>query len=129
MTPDAWSREEIFYVAERGYRLYREGRLRDAAILFEGLAAVDPEGAYCRRALSAISLGLGQYAAAVRYCSALLARNQFDAGALAGRCEALAAMGDIDAARRDLETLLAIPEGAPDARRLQLQFSRWKEST
>ena len=37
----AWTREEIYYIAERAHRLYRQGRFHDAGILFEGLTAVD----------------------------------------------------------------------------------------
>ena len=77
---------EIYYVAERGYRLY-EGRLREAAILFEGLIVIDPENAYCRKALAAISIGLGQHWLAVRQLSAIIARDPLDTDALARRCE------------------------------------------
>jgi hypothetical protein len=55
-----WSQEEIYYIAERAYRLYLQGRLREAAILFAGLIAIDPENAYCRRALASIRSDLRQ---------------------------------------------------------------------
>jgi Flp pilus assembly protein TadD len=117
-----WSREEIHYVAERGYRLYREGRLRDAAILFEGLSVVDPENAYCRKALAAVSIALGQLWPAVRHLSVIIARDRLDVDALATRCQALMTAGDLASARRDLEALAALPASAEHARRLKLQL-------
>jgi tetratricopeptide (TPR) repeat protein len=119
-----WTREEIYYVAQRGYRLYREGRLREAAILFEGLTIIDPENAYCRKALAAICIRLNQYGAAAAHLDAVLARNHFDREALAGRCEALIGMHEFAAARRDLEVLAELPSGGDDARRLRLQLPR-----
>ncbi|HEY7210482.1 MAG TPA: hypothetical protein VH477_09445 [Bryobacteraceae bacterium] len=56
----AWSQEEIYYIVERAYGLYRQGRLREAAILFAGVRIADPENAYCEDALSAIRSMLGQ---------------------------------------------------------------------
>jgi Flp pilus assembly protein TadD len=119
-----WTREEIYYVAQRGYRLYREGKLREAAILFEGLTVIDPDNAYCRKALAAICMRLNQYGTAAAHLDAILARNRFDAEALAGRCEALMGMRDFAAARRDLESLSELPAGGGDARRLRLQLPR-----
>jgi tetratricopeptide (TPR) repeat protein len=122
-----WSREEIYYIAERGYRLYSQGRLREAAILFEGLIVIDPENAYCRKALAAIGIGLGQHWLAVRQLSTIIARDRFDIDALAGRCEALMATGDFAGARRDLESVAALPAGVENARRLRLQFLQQSE--
>jgi tetratricopeptide (TPR) repeat protein len=119
---DGWSREEVYYVAERGYRLYCEGRLHEAAILFAGLVAIDPENAYCRRALAAISSGLGQFGSAIRHRNAILECDHNDMDALAGRCEALMAAGDFRAARRDLDSLAVLPDGAQHASRLRLRF-------
>jgi hypothetical protein len=50
----AWSQEEMYYIAERAYRLHCEGRLREAETLFAGLSAVSPADAYYRRALAAV---------------------------------------------------------------------------
>lgn len=53
-----WSREERYYIAERAYRLYLEGFLREAALLFAGLVSIDPNDAYCRQALATIRTAL-----------------------------------------------------------------------
>jgi tetratricopeptide (TPR) repeat protein len=117
-----WTHEEIYYISQRGHRLYREGRLREAAALFEGLIAIDPDNAYCRKALAAICMRLDRYDAAVIHLDAVLALSPRDTDALAGRCEALIATRDVVAARRDLEVLAALPAGAADVRRLRLQL-------
>jgi tetratricopeptide (TPR) repeat protein len=120
--PQSWSRDEIYYIAERGYRLYSEGQLHQAAILFEGLIAIDPENAYCRKALGTLGIALGQYRQAVVHLAVAIARDRMDADALAARCEALMAMGDLAAAQRDLASLAVLADGAEHARRLKLQF-------
>jgi tetratricopeptide (TPR) repeat protein len=116
-----WTREEIYYIAQRGYRLYREGRLLESAIVFEGLTAIDPENAYCRKALAAICMRLNRHDRAVGHLDAVLARNRFDAEALAGRCEALMGMREFGG---DLDSLSELPAGRDDARRLRLQLPR-----
>jgi Flp pilus assembly protein TadD len=122
-----WSREEIYFVAERGYRLYLEGQLHQAAVLFGGLIDIDPENAYCRKALGAIAIALGHSRLAVGHFSAVIAHDRHDIDALAGRCEALLALGDLTAAKRDLASLAMLAGGVEHARRLTLQFQRQSE--
>jgi len=117
-----WSSEEVHYIAERGYQLYREGRLREAAVLFQGLVVVDPENVYCRKALAAISIGLGQHWLAIRHLNEILVRAPRDVDALARRCEALIATGDLLAAQRDFAFLAAHPAGIEHAQRLGMQL-------
>ena len=125
--PVLWSREEIYFVAERGYRLYLEGQFHPAAILFEGLSSIDPKNAYCRKALGVIAIAMGQSRLAVAHFSAVIAHDRLDLDALAGRCEALLAAGDLPAARRDLASVAVMPGGASHARRLTLQFQQQSE--
>jgi Flp pilus assembly protein TadD len=115
-----WSREDRYYIAERAYRLYTEGRLSEAAILFEGLADIDPEDAYSRKALAAISIRLGRPELGIQHLDAAITRDPRDAEALAARCEVLVAMRDLDSARRDLNLLKHHPAGLAHVRRLEL---------
>jgi tetratricopeptide (TPR) repeat protein len=115
-----WTREEVYYIAERAHRLYRQGRFHDAGILFEGLTAIDPENVYCRKALAAICMALREHGAAVRHLNAILLRDRFDGEALAGRCEALIAMKELAAARRDFQSLSTLPAGFENVGRLRL---------
>jgi tetratricopeptide (TPR) repeat protein len=118
----AWTREEVYYIAERAHRLYRQGRFHDAGILLDGLIVVDPENLYCRKALAAVCMLLKDHGAAVRHLNAILARDRNDADALAGRCEALIAMKKLAEARRDFQSLSALPYGLENVRRLRLLF-------
>src|SRR5262249_13172607 len=115
-----WSREEVYYIAERGYRLYQQGRLLEAGILFEGLAVIDPEDAYSRKALAAIHIRLGRPDISIRPLSTISAGCRLDADVLARRCEALMAAGDLVAAQQDLDILSKSAAGAESARRLSL---------
>jgi len=115
-----WSREEIYYIAERAHHLYRQGRFDDAGILFEGLTAIDPENVYCRKALAAVYMALREYGIALRHLTGVLSRDRFDAEALAGRCEALIATKDLAAAHRDLQLLSTLPAGFENSCRLRL---------
>ena len=124
-----WSEEEIYHVAQRGYLLYRQGRLREAAILFQGLTVIDPENAYCRRALAAVSIGLGHHWLAIQHLSVLIARDRQNSDAIAARYEALIAVGDFAAARRDLNAIAALPSGTQNAQRLSLQLLQRSEFT
>jgi tetratricopeptide (TPR) repeat protein len=126
---EEWSREEIYYIAERAHHLYRQGRFDDAGILFEGLTAIDPENMYCRKALAAVYVALKEYGSALRHLTAVLSRDRFDPEALAGRCEALIAMKDLAAARRDLRLLSAIPAGFENSRRLRLVLDQAELAT
>ena len=125
--PPKWSQEEIYFIAERGYRLYLQGQLHDAAILFAGLIAIDPENAYCRKALGAIATALGQARLAVAHFSVVIEHDRLDIDALAGRCEALLTIGDLSAAQRDLASLAGLPGGVEHARRLTLLFQGQSE--
>ena len=37
-----WTEEDIYRIAERGHSLHLQGRYREAAVIFQGLIAVDP---------------------------------------------------------------------------------------
>jgi Flp pilus assembly protein TadD len=115
-----WSREDWYYIAERAYRLYSEGRVPEAAVLFEGLAAIDPDDAYSRKALAAISIRLGRPEFAIQHLDAVIASDRSDAEALAARCEVLIAMRELDLARRDLNALERLPAGLANVRRLEM---------
>jgi Flp pilus assembly protein TadD len=117
-----WSEEEVYCVAERAYGLYRQGRLREAAILFEGIAAVDPHNTYVHKALAAVYLTGGDYWRAIRHLNVAVDRNPFDADALARRCEALIDAGDIAGARRDFDALASLPTQVQFARRLRMRL-------
>ncbi len=71
--PATWTNGEIELVAERAYQLHLQGKHADAAIIFEGLLAIDPRNLYCLEALAALSLKLGSAEKALQYADRALA--------------------------------------------------------
>jgi tetratricopeptide (TPR) repeat protein len=100
-----WTEEEIHLLAERGYGLYRQGFYREAAVLFEGLTAISPGDAYCRTALAAASLMLGDQHRAIQELGTILQQDPSNHEARARRTEVYCDLKQWNEARRDLEIL------------------------
>ena len=100
-----WTNEEIYLLAERGYAFYRQGRYREAAVIFEGITALDPLNPYGRTALAAVCLELGDARRAVSELSFVLNSNPADHEARARRCEAYCVLRSWNEARQDLGIL------------------------
>jgi tetratricopeptide (TPR) repeat protein len=124
--PEAgWTPEEIYLLADRGYAFYRQGRYEEAAVIFDGLVALDPTNTYCRTAMATVCLCLGDAERAAGELTAVLEQNPADHEARARRCEAYCDLRHWDEARRDLAILQRNGE-QNHARRLawRLQASR-----
>ncbi len=100
-----WTSEEIYLLADRGYGFYRQGHYEEAAVVFEALTALDPMNPYCRTALAAVCLAMGQPQRAVNELSFVLNRNPADHEARARRCEAYCDLKNWTEARQDLAIL------------------------
>ncbi len=100
-----WTQDEIYLLADRGYGFYRQGRYQEAAVIFEALTSLDPLNAYCRTALAAVCMLLGDAERAVRELSFLLDLNPADHNARARRCEAYCDLRHWNEARSDLAIL------------------------
>lgn len=105
MPERGWTSEEIYLLADRGYALYRQGRYEEAAVIFEGLTALDPMNSYCRTALAAVCLALGHAQRAINELTFLLNRNPADHDARARRGEAYCELRSWNEARQDLAIL------------------------
>jgi thioredoxin-like negative regulator of GroEL len=88
----AWTDEEIYLIAERGYDLAMQGRYEYANILFEGLVAAAPANLYARRALAAILIKQGRHNDALQILGADPATKR-DARSRQLRFEAMLALG------------------------------------
>ncbi len=122
-----WTADEIYMVAERAHSLYMQGRLREAAILFEGLVAVDPENVYCRNALAAVYLALDEPQHALDQLKVAVRLDSGDMQSRQRRCEALLQIGEIAAAAAELEYLKRILPFS-ETRRLQLRLEAAKNT-
>lgn len=100
-----WTEHDVYRIAERGYSLHQQGRYTEAAIIFEGLVAVDPQNDYCRDALAAAWLALGESERAIEQLNLLLTHDSGNIAARARRFEAHVRADDFDAAKADFEVL------------------------
>lgn len=101
----SWTEEEIYLLAERGHAFYRQGQYQEAGIIFSALVSVDPLNAYCRIALSALCMLLGDAQRAVNELSIVLQQNPAHHEARARRCEAYCALQNWRESQDDLEIL------------------------
>jgi tetratricopeptide (TPR) repeat protein len=100
-----WTEEEIYLLAERGYAFYRQGLYQEAGIIFSALVALDPLNAYCRIALAALCMVLGDAQRAVTELTTVLQQNPAHHEARARRCEAYCALHKWRESREDVEIL------------------------
>jgi predicted Zn-dependent protease len=119
-----WTREEVYYISERAFHLYRQGNLQAAEILFTGLTEIDRDDVYALRALAAIQIALGDWGKALRYLTEALKKDQTSSDLLAMRAETLFAMGDQNGAQQDFQLLVKRVDGREAARRLKALFDK-----
>jgi len=100
-----WTEEEIYLLAERGHAFYRQGQYQEAGIIFSALVALDPLNTYCRMALAALCMLLGDAQRAVTELSIVLQQNPAHHEARARRSEAYCALRKWRESREDMEIL------------------------
>ena len=100
-----WTAEDLYLIAERGRLLYLQGRLHEAAIVFDGLLAIDQDNWYFNNALAVIYIKTGRPEAALPLLDHILSRHPDDIESRIRRCEALTEMGRTDEARSEWRTL------------------------
>jgi predicted Zn-dependent protease len=105
MPQEGWTSEELYLLADRAYGFYRQGHYNEAAVMFEGLIALDASNAYYRSALAAICLELGHTERAIEELTVVLENSPADHEARARRCEAYCEMERWSDARYDLSIL------------------------
>jgi tetratricopeptide (TPR) repeat protein len=101
-----FSQEHIEAMAALGFNLYRQGKLRDAEIVFKGLAALDSTQYYGYAGLGAIALSDHRPAEAVTYLVRAVELNPNDATVHANLGEALLRQAQFDEAARHLDKAL-----------------------
>lgn len=111
-TATKWTPEEIRLVAELGFGLAEQGRVSEAIVLFEGLAALAPATIYFQAALGALWLRESEPQKALPYLNYVLQNDSKDIMTLVNRGETLMLLGDREAAKKDFQTALNITGGA-----------------
>src|SRR4051794_31806447 len=100
-----WTDEDIYRIAERGHSLHLQGRYREAAVIFQGLIAADPDDRYCREALAAALLALDEPERAIEQLNVCLTRQPGDLAVRVRRVEAYLLAGNFSGATRDYQYL------------------------
>lgn len=95
--------DELAAIADVGFAYFAQGKYEQAAIVLEGLAALDPRSAWYRKALGAVALAQGQFEAAVRRYDEAVGISAVDAEAYLGRAEAYLGLGKRKDAEADLQ--------------------------
>jgi len=96
-------KEQIAAIMMIGYRLYEQGRLKEAAKIFEGLAVLDQRNAYVNGILGSIYQKQGQHEPALERYNRALALFSYDTNALTNRGEILLKLGRFQEAAEDFK--------------------------
>jgi thioredoxin-like negative regulator of GroEL len=116
---ETWTEDEIYLIAGRAYELAMQGEYNDAAIIFDGLAAIAPQNSYIRCSLAALCLQLSQPETAL----AVLAAGPDSPRVAQLRVEAFLELNRSDEAARELRRTSATMR-PPIADRLALRLSQ-----
>lgn len=111
-----WTADEIRLVTELGYGLAEQGRVGEAIVLFEGLAALAPATVYFQAALGALWLRENEFDKALRCLNQVLQSDAKNIVALVNRGEALMRLNERAAASRDLSKAVQIAKETKRAR-------------
>ena len=84
---DGISGPEMLEMAVTGFAMYEQGRFREAKVIFDGLAALDPTESYYRTALGAVYLAQDKLDDAGAEFDAAIKLNKKDIAALVNRGE------------------------------------------
>ncbi|MFN7130924.1 MAG: tetratricopeptide repeat protein, partial [Myxococcales bacterium] len=94
---------EMLEMAVTGFSMYEQGRYREAKIVFEGLAALDPKESYYRTALGAVYLAQDKLDDALAEFDAAIKLSDTDIAAFVNRGEVRLRKGDILDAAQDFK--------------------------
>lgn len=101
-------KEQIAAVMVIGYRLYEQGRLKQAVRIFEGLAVLDQNNAYVHGIIGSIYQKQGQLEAAIERYSRALELFPYDTNALTNRGEILLKLGRFQEAAEDFKLTIQL---------------------
>ncbi|HEY3452446.1 MAG TPA: tetratricopeptide repeat protein [Myxococcales bacterium] len=101
---DGISGPEMLEMAVTGFAMYEQGRYREAKVIFEGLAALDPTESYYRTALGAVYLAQDKLDEASAEFDAAIKLNKKDIAALVNRGEVRLRKGQLLEAAEDFKS-------------------------
>lgn len=114
-----YSEDELYFIAQQGYTLFLNGKVKDAQVIFEGLVAVDPRNDYYYRALGVVYHRLGDAERALRQFNHAITVAPKSPAAYVNRAEVHISRRDFAQALEDLAAAVRVsPDlSAPIARK------------
>lgn len=103
---------QLTTLAHLGYFFLMQGKLTDAQVIFEGLAALDPLNDYYCRALGVIFHKLGDTAQSLLHFTDAIKINRCSPYSFVNRAEILLVLGNYPRAEEDLQSALTRMTGA-----------------
>ena len=100
--------EELYLIAQHGYTLFLNGKVKDAKVIFEGLVAIDPRNDYYYRALGVVYHRQGDVERAIRQFTHAVTVAPESPAAYVNRAEVHIARRDYEAAHADLSAAIAV---------------------
>lgn len=114
-------REQLYEIANQGYRLFSSGKLDEAEIIYSGLVAADPFDSVFHCHLGAVHFRKNEMDKAFEEYSSAIRLNIANIDALAGRGEIYLQRGEIKQGIEDLRKAL---ENDSEAKRDSTQRAR-----
>lgn len=105
---------ELLEMAVVGFRMYQQGKLEEAKVVFQGLASLEPREAYFATALGAIYLAQEDLQQARKYFDVAIKLNPKDVSAHVNRGEVFLRMGNMDEAAQDFARVLDLDPQSKD---------------
>ena len=103
-----YSEEELYSIAQQGYTLFLNGKIKDARTIFEGLVAIDPRNDYYYRALGVVYHRLGDAERALRQFDHAITVAPRSAAAYVNRAEVHISRRDYARALADLASAVQV---------------------
>lgn len=104
---------QMLYIAVQGFRMFEEGKLAQARLLFEALCSLDPKEAYYRTALGAVLVQEGEIDGAVIMLTKAIELNPNEIAAYVNRGECYLRDGKIAEAAEDFAMAVQLEKKLP----------------
>ena len=104
------SMQQVYSIAEIGYKLFMQGKYNDARTIFEGLIVLNPYDGYFYSVLGSIFAKQGKNEEALQNYTAAVHLSPFDIPSLINKAELLLKLGKFEEAFADLKKAIEVGE-------------------
>ena len=100
------SQVQAYLMADMGYNCYKQGKLDQAEMIFNGLAALNHKDFYFHSVLGMIYAAKDEHKKAIDSLNTALELNEADISSFAARAEAFLKIGEFQKALKDMSVVL-----------------------